>query len=375
MAECPSFARTRARRRLLRARAGRARRGDRGAGRSRRRLRVRGEHRRGRGRRVDRPATTAPSPEPCALASGRFGQALSFDGVNDIVSVPDANSLDLTSGMTLEAWVKPSALGSAWRTAVLKERPGDLVYGLYANTNAGKPVGQAYIGGYQEIFGTSALPLDTWTHLAATFDGATQRLYVGGVQAASRAAHRRDDGVGRRAEDRRQHRLGRMVPGPDRRGSRLQPGPLRRRDPVRHEHRRRRGGCGGDSGPDPDPNAYYHSDPHRNANPDPNANSGPSRPGGGLRLQRGQRLVHRRSLRQRQYRLGARRRQLGEHRQVRQGAGVQRQQRLGQGRRQRLARSDDRHDAGGVGEAGRAVRLELRDPQGAPRDPATCPTS
>ena len=30
-------------------------------------------------------------------ASGRFGQALSFDGVNDIVSVPDANSLDLTA--------------------------------------------------------------------------------------------------------------------------------------------------------------------------------------------------------------------------------------------------------------------------------------
>ena len=118
--------------------------------------------------------------------SGRFGQALSFDGVNDIVSVPDANSLDLTSGMTLEAWVKPSALGSAWRTAILKERTGNLVYGLYAGTNTGKPAGEAWIGDYQEIFGTSALPLNTWTHLTVTFDGATERLYVGGIQTASR---------------------------------------------------------------------------------------------------------------------------------------------------------------------------------------------
>ena len=31
--------------------------------------------------------------------------ALSFDGVNDLVIVPDAASLDLTTGMTLEAWV------------------------------------------------------------------------------------------------------------------------------------------------------------------------------------------------------------------------------------------------------------------------------
>ena len=33
-------------------------------------------------------------------AAGRFGSALSFDGVNDWVTVPDAASLDLTTGMT-----------------------------------------------------------------------------------------------------------------------------------------------------------------------------------------------------------------------------------------------------------------------------------
>ena len=32
---------------------------------------------------------------------------MSFDGVDDWVTVADSASLDLTSGMTLEAWVKP----------------------------------------------------------------------------------------------------------------------------------------------------------------------------------------------------------------------------------------------------------------------------
>ena len=37
------------------------------------------------------------------VAGGRHGGALSFDGVDDMVTVADAASLDLTSGMTLEA--------------------------------------------------------------------------------------------------------------------------------------------------------------------------------------------------------------------------------------------------------------------------------
>src|SRR4051794_23666949 len=55
---------------------------------------------------------------PTRSAAGRFGAALSFDGVNDRVDVADSNSLDLSTGMTLEAWVQPTALN--WRTGVMK---------------------------------------------------------------------------------------------------------------------------------------------------------------------------------------------------------------------------------------------------------------
>ncbi len=43
--------------------------------------------------------------------AGKFGGALTFDGNNDSVAIADSAALDLSNGMTLEAWVKPSAAG------------------------------------------------------------------------------------------------------------------------------------------------------------------------------------------------------------------------------------------------------------------------
>ena len=124
---------------------------------------------------------------PTRNAGGRFGGALSFDGINDWVTVPDADSLDLTSGMTLEAWVRPTAIGSNWRSVLLKEQPGDLIYALYAGDGAGRAATHIFTTADRGLSGTTATPLNAWTHLAATYDGATQRIYVNGVQAASRA--------------------------------------------------------------------------------------------------------------------------------------------------------------------------------------------
>ena len=68
--------------------------------------------------------------------AGRFGRALSFDGQDDIVTVPDDSALRLTTGMTLEAWVKPTA-ATAWRSVIFKESNAGAAYGLYANSDRG----------------------------------------------------------------------------------------------------------------------------------------------------------------------------------------------------------------------------------------------
>jgi glucose/arabinose dehydrogenase len=125
---------------------------------------------------------------PIWAGGGRTGGALSFDGVNDFVRIEDAADLDLTTGMTLEAWVRPSTLGTSWRTVLFKEQSAHMTYALYANTSSGRPTAQSYVGGERDARASAALPAGAWTHLAGTYDGTTVRLYVGGVQAATVAA-------------------------------------------------------------------------------------------------------------------------------------------------------------------------------------------
>ena len=60
------------------------------------------------------------------VSSGKFGKALSFNGSSALVSVPDAASLHFGSALTLEAWVNPSAVSSAWRDVIYKGN--DAVY-------------------------------------------------------------------------------------------------------------------------------------------------------------------------------------------------------------------------------------------------------
>ena len=140
-------------------------------------------------RSATRPGSNVGTVSGPTWAAGKFGSALSFDGVNDIVNIPDAASIDLTTAMTLEAWVRPTTLGSGWRTVLLKEQPGNYVYALYGTTNASRPSGNVIAGGVDhDLRGNSALALNTWAHLATTYDGTTLRLYVDGVLAGSEAA-------------------------------------------------------------------------------------------------------------------------------------------------------------------------------------------
>src|SRR4051794_23928958 len=113
--------------------------------------------------------------------TGRFGGALNFDGVNDWVTVPDANSLDMTGPLTLEAWVKPDVLGN-WDTVMMKEASGYLDYAIYATGDWQVPSGWARDANAQ---GTQLLSTTAWSHLAYTFDGNVSKLYVNGVLVSS----------------------------------------------------------------------------------------------------------------------------------------------------------------------------------------------
>ena len=100
----------------------------------------------------------------------------------------DASTLDLTTAMTLEAWVFPTA-STDWRTALLKETTGGLVYGLYGLRGHAAP-GELAPSQRRRKPGSPApgvIALNTWTHLAATYGAGTLTLFVNGVPVATRA--------------------------------------------------------------------------------------------------------------------------------------------------------------------------------------------
>lgn len=117
---------------------------------------------------------------------GKYGKALSFNGTSSRVDIADSPSLRLSTGMTLEAWIKPVAGPSTAHGVVLKQHANGVAYSIYANLDLA-PNATIETDARKRLNGAPALPLDTWSHLAATYDGTTLRLYVNGNQVATMA--------------------------------------------------------------------------------------------------------------------------------------------------------------------------------------------
>ena len=127
--------------------------------------------------------------------AGKYGNALTFNGTSSLVVVNDAASLNLSTGMTLEAWVNPTGLsnsGGNWVAAISKEHKtagNDISYALYAAAGTNTPPAvHVYVNNVDYgAAGGGLIALNTWTFLAGTYDGATLRMYVNGILVGSSA--------------------------------------------------------------------------------------------------------------------------------------------------------------------------------------------
>ncbi len=115
------------------------------------------------------------------------GQAFSFDGTTSDVVVQTSTTLDLGTGFGISLWVKVAAWPSGamflvdkWVYAqedklVSLHQDGHIGFLLYPTTS-------------DQVVSSTALTLGTWHHVAATYDGATAKIYIDGTLDASAPA-------------------------------------------------------------------------------------------------------------------------------------------------------------------------------------------
>src|SRR2546430_5078893 len=98
--------------------------------------------------------------------AGRYGSALTFNGTTAKVTVLNAASLRLTTGMTLEAWVYPTGALTGWRAGIDKNVDG---YYLMASSDQGNRPGGGGGGapGARITGGPTGLGAERWTHQGA----------------------------------------------------------------------------------------------------------------------------------------------------------------------------------------------------------------
>ncbi len=99
-----------------------------------------------------------------------------FNGTTQNITIADSNSLDITATSTLSAWIFPTVNDSVWRTIVAK-----------GSTNYWFGVRQGQLEYWIDNTGYDSnvnLTLNTWSHVAATFNNSTNtlRMYINGVE-------------------------------------------------------------------------------------------------------------------------------------------------------------------------------------------------
>ncbi len=126
-----------------------------------------------------------------SFSNGKVGQAFNFNG-SQSVQAPDDATLDFTNAFTIEMWVNPPTAGAGDGSTIFISK-GDL---NFANTqsyailfNSNRQVFNRVGNGLtlDSLSSTSQIPLNTFTHIATTYDGSTLRIYINGALDNSQA--------------------------------------------------------------------------------------------------------------------------------------------------------------------------------------------
>ena len=128
------------------------------------------------------------------VVAGKVGAALRFDGMTNVLAVPDAPELDTMFGVTVAAWLwldalpsttyycflnKPLGTGAndSWQACITT---GDATY-FGSDLSPTAPTGD-------DLLDPTPFPGTTWKHIAITWDGTTKQIWIDGMLRTSDSA-------------------------------------------------------------------------------------------------------------------------------------------------------------------------------------------
>lgn len=132
-----------------------------------------------------------------AFATGKIGQAFYFDGTSQYVEIGNSSNLNPASSFSIEGWIcsrqdTPQEIMSKWTDSPAQPNQRSFNFFVYFDRSLGFAISDA---AHQwdsnfHLFTTTnyAIPLNTWTHVAAVYDqpSGVRRIYINGVKVAER---------------------------------------------------------------------------------------------------------------------------------------------------------------------------------------------
>ncbi|NQV18431.1 MAG: T9SS type A sorting domain-containing protein [Armatimonadetes bacterium] len=116
--------------------------------------------------------------------------ALHFDGIDDVVVITNDPALNPANALTVEAWVKPDSIiylptiigNEEW----LNSDNGFILRIENSNLISTPQFQFGTASGWQCVSAPSgSIPLNTWTHIAGTFDGSSIKIFINGIEVSS----------------------------------------------------------------------------------------------------------------------------------------------------------------------------------------------
>ena len=124
---------------------------------------------------------------PTLGATGKIGNAIHFDGLDDYIAVPDNISLHLGNGLTIEAWINIDTWGD-WEDIVFKGGGnGDDSDYQFALVSTGLAWDGTYNGTWRTKYFPTSQDTGTWIYAVVTHDTVTVKCYRDGSEISSQS--------------------------------------------------------------------------------------------------------------------------------------------------------------------------------------------